>query len=85
MKKPIAPKAMIQLVRDEFKLNAVCSSEFNGRAGGVWIRDNICQASTRFYDYADGTMEENFLNTWLKKRGWFAEPYDAETILFYPV
>jgi hypothetical protein len=26
-------------------------------------------------------MEENKLNSFLKKNGWWAEPYDAETIM----
>ena len=77
---------LMQAVRERFDLNVVSTVEWNGRAGGIWVRDDICKESTDWYNYADGTMDdENPLNKMLAQAGWFAEPYDSETIMFYPI
>ena len=49
----------------------------------IRIRGSICKAETDWYNYAEATMEENRLNDYLKKNGWYAEPYDAETIMLW--
>tara|TARA_R110000737_G_scaffold330171_3_gene345679 strand:- start:499 stop:750 length:252 start_codon:yes stop_codon:yes gene_type:complete len=78
-------ETMIKNLAKKFNLNAVPSEEFygEGRGTGIWIRDDICKPETDYYNYAESTMEENKLNSYLKKNGWFAEPYDAETIMMY--
>jgi len=80
-------ETMMKNLSNKFKLNAVGAEEFfgEGRSGtGIWIRGNICKVETGWYNYAEATMEENKLNDYLKKNGWYAEPYDAETIMMFP-
>ena len=75
-------ETMIKNLEKKFNLLAGPREEFDGRGTtGLWIRDNICKPETDFYNYAEATMEENKLNSYLKKNGWFAEPYDAGTIM----
>lgn len=74
---------LIKNLHTEFNLNAVPSEEFGNAAGGVWIRDDICKPETDYYNYAEGTMEDNRLNRFLSDAGWFAEPYDSETIFIW--
>jgi len=74
---------VMQALATKFKLNAVPSEDFDGVEGGIWIRDDICKQETDWYAYAEGTMQDNDLNRFLKKAGWFAEPYDSETILIW--
>ena len=77
---------MIKNLRSKFDLNAVDSAEFDGRDGGIWIRGNICNEATGYYNYANETMnDENVLNKYLKKHGFFAEAYDSETIMMYNI
>jgi len=76
---------LIDALAEKFCLNCVPSEEFDGRTGGVWVRDDICKQETDWYNYADGTMEENDLNRFLRKAGWTAEPYDSETIMLYRI
>jgi hypothetical protein len=78
-------ETMIKNLVKKFNLNAVPSEEFYGEGSGtgIWIRDDICKLETDYYNYAESTMEENKLNSYLKKNGWFAEPYDAETIMLW--
>jgi hypothetical protein len=77
---------MIQALKSKFDLRAVCASEFYGsRNPGIWIRDDICTPKTDYYGYADATMEDNMFNRWLENYGWYAEPYDAETIMLYRI
>jgi hypothetical protein len=78
---------MIKQLESKFKLNAVPRMEFDGvDSEGIWIRDDICKESTGFYRYAEDTMnDDNILNKFLSKNGWYAEPYDAETIMMYEV
>lgn len=74
---------LIKNLNSKFNLNAVPSEEWDGNPGGIWIRDDICRPETDYYPYADGTMEDNRLNRYLRKAGWFAEPYDGETIFIW--
>lgn len=71
---------------ERFGLNFVPSEEFDGNDGGIWVRDDICTERTDYYNYADSTMDEdNVLNKFMKKHGFFAEPYDSETIFFWKI
>jgi len=74
---------LIKQLQSKFNLNAVPSEEFDGAEGGIWIRDDICKQETDWYPYAEGTMQKNDLNRFLTKAGWFAEPYDSETIMIW--
>jgi len=75
---------LINKLSKEFNLNAVPSEEFNGSENGIWIRDDICKPETNYYPYAEGTMDDtNKLNQFLAANGWFAEPYDSETITLW--
>ena len=76
---------MIKQIENKFKLNAVPRSDFDGvESDGIWIRDDICKESTDFYNYAEDTMnDDNILNKFLSANGWYAQPYDAETIMLY--
>jgi len=78
---------LIKNLQNKFKLNAVPASEFYGSdETGVWIRDDICKESTDWYNYAEGTGDStNILNKFLERNGWFAEPYDSETIFVYEI
>lgn len=81
-----AQKTMIRMLREKFDLPAVSREEWDGSAEGIWIRGDICNAKTDWYPYADGTMDmDNVLNRFLSSKGWFAEPYDSETIMMYKV
>ena len=75
---------LIKNLNSKFNLNAVPSEDFNGNKGGIWIRDDICKPETDYYNYAEGTMDpDNKLNKFLDSKGWFAEPYDSETIMIW--
>ena len=83
---------MIKELESKFKLNAVPRFEFDAtlidgkEPQGIWIRDDICKESTGFYNYAEDTMNDsNILNQFLSSKGWYAEPYDAETIMIYEI
>jgi hypothetical protein len=77
---------LIEELSENFNLNVHPSEEFNGSIGGIWIRDDICKHETDYYNYAEGTMDEdNVLNQFLSKNGWFAEPYDSETIMIFEI
>lgn len=78
-------ETMIKNLAKKFNLNAVPAEEFygEGKGAGIWIRGSICKPETDFYNYAKATMEKNKLNDYLKKNGWFAQPYDAETIMMW--
>ena len=71
---------------DRFGLNLVPSEEFDGHPGGIWVRDNIAKESTDWYNYWEGTLDhDNVLNVFMRERGFFAEPYDNETIFFWRI
>jgi hypothetical protein len=57
------------------------ASDFHGRKSvGLWLPN----AS---YDFGVRGMEEkgdNKLNDFIESKGWFIEPYDAETMMCYP-
>jgi len=83
-------ETLIKNLETKFKLNAVPRFEFDAtlidgkEPQGIWIRDDICKESTEYYRYAEDTMNDNnILNKYLKQHGWYAEPYDAETIMLY--
>ena len=76
---------MIKLLGTKFNLNVVPREEFDGDAFGLWIRDDICKPETNYYNYSDATMEDNKLNDFLTKCGWYASPYDSETIMLYKI
>lgn len=78
--------ALINSLKSKFNLNAVDASDFYGyKDQGIWIRDDICKPETDYYGYANATMEENRFNSFLTSKGWYAEPYDGETIMLYQV
>ena len=77
---------MIKNLRSKFDLNAVDSAEFNGRSGGIWIRGDICCEATGYYGSSNDTLDDdNVLNKYLSKHGFFAESYDSETIMIYNI
>ena len=83
---------MIKELQSKFKLNAVPRFEWDAtlidgkEPQGIWIRDDICKESTDFYNYAEDSMnDDNILNKFMLEHGWYAQPYDAETIFFYEV
>ena len=85
-------KQMIKELETKFKLNAVSRFEFDAtlidgkEPQGIWIKDDICKESTDLYRYAEDTMnDDNILNKFLTKHGWYAQPYDPETIMVYPI
>ena len=80
-------ETMIKELESKFKLNAVPMEEWDSnRDNGIWIRDDICKESTGFYNYAEDSMnDDNILNKFMLKHGWYAQPYDAETIFFYEI
>jgi len=70
----------------KFDLKTDTTEAFGIGKGGIWIRDDIANEKTEFYNYSEGTMvENNILNQFLFKNGWFAEPYDSETIMLYQI
>lgn len=79
-------KLMISNLKSKYGLNAVESERFDGRTGGIWISDDICTEATDYYPYANGTMDDsNVLNMFLSRYEWYAEAYDGETIMLYPI
>ncbi len=78
---------MIVKLQEQFNLNAVPMEEWEyGRDNGIWIRDDICKKETDYYPYAEGTMDDsNILNKFLSANGWYAQPYDSETIMIYEI
>ena len=83
---------MIKELQSKFKLNAVPRFEWDAtlidgkEPQGIWIRDDICKESTGFYNYAEDSMnDDNILNKFMLKHGWYAQPYDSETIMIYEI
>ena len=71
---------------ERFGLNFVSSEEWDGHPGGIWVRDDICTESTDYYRYAEGTFDhDNVLNKFMREHGFYAEPYDSETIFFWRI
>ena len=82
MKKPMKRETLIKNLNKRFGLSAVDASKFYGRESeNIWINDDICTEKTNYYPYADGTLDDNKLNTYLQSKGWYAEPHDSETIM----
>ena len=82
--KTMTQKTMIKNLAAKFGIPSVSAEEFYGyKHDGIWCRGDICTESTDYYPYAEGTMQDNKLNTYLHSKGWFAEPYDSETIMFH--
>ena len=73
---------MAELV-ERYTVNAVPSEEFNGNGGGIWLRDDVWGKLS--YDADDTLNDDHVFNAYLKAAGWFAEPYDSETIFLYPL
>ena len=73
-------------LKSKFNLSTRPAEEFYGHSlesVGLWINDNICKKETDYYDYANGTLDNNKLNDYLESNGWYAEPYDSETIFVW--
>ncbi len=84
MKRVMRRDTLIKNLGTKFGLSAVHADKFYGcPTEGIWINDDICTEKTDFYPYADGTLDDNKLNTYLHSKGWFAEPHDSETIMLY--
>lgn len=75
---------IIKLLDKNFNLNVVPRKEFDG-GRGLWVKDNICKPETDYYNYLSATLQDNRLNTFLSDCGWYAEAYDAETIMLYRI
>ena len=77
---------LMKNLEKKFDLRTDTTEAFGIGEGGIWIRDNIANELTEFYNYAEGTsVENNILNKFLFQNGWFAEAYDSETIMLYPI
>ena len=76
---------MIKLLDKKFNLNVVPREEFDGEEAGLWVRDDICKPETDYYNYLSGTLQDNKLNDFLTDCGWYAQAYDAETIMLYKI
>jgi len=77
---------LMNQLETKFDLKTDTTESFGIGKGGIWIRDDIANEKTEFYNYSEGTMvENNILNQFLFKNGWFAEPYDSETIMLYQI
>lgn len=77
---------MMQELQNKFELPVVPSEEFgNNYKGGIWVRGSVSNEKTNWYNADDTLYPEVAFNQFLSKRGWFAEPYDSETIFFYKV
>lgn len=75
---------MIKVIKDRFILNAVPSEEFGeDYKGGIWIKDDMYRPYFEYYDHESTLDEDHFFNKALKEHSWYAEPYDAETILLW--
>lgn len=67
----------------KFKLEVVGGEEFYGRPSeGIWIRDGLSKIN---YSLEANLQGNHPLDEFIRKCGWFVEPYDAETFLVYPV
>ena len=75
---------MLKALKSKFNLPVKDASEFYGESSSsIWCAGDICRPETDYYDYAEGTWDDsNILNVFLNKNGWYAEPYDSETIFF---
>lgn len=86
---------LVQLKADYPQLVVAPMSEFTGHGGstGLWLRnteDAVTADGDRIYDAYTGIQHREFgveikFAQWLRDRGWFAEPYDAGTLMFYPI
>jgi len=88
-------KTLMNHLEKRFDLTVGTTEEFDGNnaggKGGIWIRDNIASLTCNLWlknyawDSLGTAVENNVLNKFLEKNGWFAEPYDAETIMLYSI
>jgi len=78
----------------KFKLEVVGSEEFDGRSGGLWIKNNPELADEyQSYDYNAWSYDSeekhftmgvhNDIYKYLNKNGYFAEFYDSGTLMIY--
>ena len=75
---------MIQALWDTFYLTAVHAKDFDSSyTRGLWIISDIKNGLTGYKGYADATLDDNFLNSWLSSHGWYAEPNSAFEIFIY--
>ena len=75
---------MIQALKYNFHLDAVDAKYFDpSYRRGLWIISDIKNNFTGYKGYADATLDENILNSWLDSVGWYAEPYSVFEIFIY--
>lgn len=86
---------MLALLNKRFpKINAVSTKEWDGTEDGIWFRmeGEAGEDGLPYFDhYAMDPNEESYvmgvrkpLHEFLHRHGWFAEPYDAGTLMAYP-
>ena len=70
------------------------TEEFNGDIGGVWLSGEDSAKMKDGLDMFDYYTENynryelgvhNIICKWLEKKGWYAEWYDAGTIMLYKI
>ena len=84
-------KKMIDILNDQFPgCNAVSTEEWDGKSGGIWFRGTEdCEINDMPLYHPEVFMDTFGVNPAVEKvlsyHGWYAEPYDAGTLMAYPV
>jgi len=73
-------ETMMKTLSEKFNLETNDREYFDG-GKGLHVLGNICKPETGYLRAAEGTMQENALNSFLRVNGWFSEAYDSETIM----
>lgn len=82
---------MIEILNKEFPgCNAVSTEEWDGKKGGIWFRGSEeCEIDELPLYNSEMFMETFGVNPVVEKllsyHGWYGEPYDAGTLMAYPV
>jgi len=95
MKQPATREQMMEIIRAKYpKLFMKTTEEFDGSKGGIWSScengDEAGDERPLFNYYAEDYKEKTYvlgvhreIGDLLEKNGWYAEWYDAGTIMFY--
>ena len=79
-------KAIATLNRLFPKINAVCTTEWDGSKGGIWFRQEgeAHKDGIPYFDYYNDNQQVHpEVEKAFKKLGLYAEPYDAGTWMAY--
>lgn len=75
----------IEIINKKYpQLRAVPSEDFDGSKNGIWFKGTECVDFEGLPVLEDSMVNEK-LDDFLNSLGFFGEPYDAGTLMAYPI